>query len=68
MEQKRGRIYSIRKGSVQWNEEDRLQMAQMLVKCGYAVRIGRAPIPGAGERKNVQQEYFVEYWKEEQDE
>ena len=38
------KIFSIRKGSIQWNEDDRLQMAAMLVKCGYAVRIGRRPI------------------------
>lgn len=30
-------IRSIRKGSVQWNEEDRLQMVSMLAKAGYAV-------------------------------
>ena len=28
-------IRSIRKGSVQWNEEDRLQMVSMLAKAGY---------------------------------
>ena len=27
-------IRSIRKGSVQWNEEDRLQMVSMLAKAG----------------------------------
>ena len=34
-------IRSIRKGSVQWNEEDRLQMVSMLAKAGYAVQIVR---------------------------
>lgn len=38
------KICSIRKGSVQWNEEDRLQLATMLIKCGYAVRIGRQAV------------------------
>lgn len=57
------KICSIRKGSVQWNEEDRLQLATMLIKCGYAVRIGRQPIAGK-EGKNAPQEYYVEYWEE----
>ena len=56
------KIFSIRKGSSQWNEDDRLQMAAMLVKCGYAVRIGRRPIQGK-EGKNAPCEYFVEYWE-----
>ena len=34
-------IRSIRKGSVQWNEEDRLKVATLLLKAGYSVRIGR---------------------------
>lgn len=38
-------IRSIRKGSVQWNEEDRLQMVSMLAKAGYAVQIVRKEIP-----------------------
>lgn len=63
----RTRIYSQRKGSVQWNEEDRLALASLLIKTGYAVKIGRAPVPGTQERKNIQHEYFVEYWKEDAD-
>lgn len=39
-------IRSIRKGSAQWNEEDRLQIATLLVKAGYSVRIGRQTVPG----------------------
>ena len=39
-------IRSIRKGSVQWNEEDRLQMVSMLAKAGYAVQIVRKEVPG----------------------
>lgn len=60
----RCRIYSLRKGSVQWNEEDRLALAAMLVKAGYAVRIGRCAIENQKEKKNAQQQYFVEYWEE----
>lgn len=57
------RIYSIRKGSVQWNEEDRLKLAGLLVKTGYAVRIGRGKVQGTETSKNVKYEYFVEYWE-----
>lgn len=62
----RNRIRSIRKGSVQWNEDDRLEIGKHLLKCGYAVQIGRAPVPGKDDKKNVQQEYFIEFWEEEQ--
>ncbi len=55
------KIFSIRKGSVQWNEEDRLQLATMLIKCGYTVRIGRQAVQGKENNKNAQQEYYVEY-------
>lgn len=63
-EAKRNRIYSLRKGSVQWNEEDRLALAGMLIKAGYAVRIGRCAVDGQEEKKNAQQQYFVEYWED----
>ena len=55
-------IRSLRKGSVQWNEEDRLQLAQLLVKAGYAVTIKRRQL--AGEKKNAQFEYTVEAWED----
>lgn len=54
-------IRSIRKGSVQWNEEDRLQMVAMLAKAGYAVQIVRQEILGRGDKKNTQYEYVIEY-------
>ena len=54
-------IRSIRKGSVQWNEEDRLQMVSMLAKAGYAVRIVRKEIPSSETRKTTQYEYVIEY-------
>lgn len=59
-------IRSIRKGTVQWNEDDRLQLVTLLAKAGYSVRIGRQPIPGkASEKKNARMEYTVEFWEEE---
>lgn len=54
-------IRSIRKGSVQWNEEDRLQMVSMLAKAGYAVQIVRKEVPGGEYRKSAQYEYVIEY-------
>lgn len=58
-------IRSIRKGSVQWNEEDRLQLVTLLAKAGYAVKIGRQIVPGQDpEKKNAQMEYTVEFWEE----
>ena len=54
-------IRSIRKGSVQWNEEDRLQMVSMLAKAGYAVQIVRKEIPSRETRKTTQYEYVIEY-------
>ncbi len=60
----RNRIYSRRKGSVQWNEDDRMQLCSLLVKAGYAVRIGRAAVKGKENKQNAQMEYFIEYWEE----
>lgn len=54
-------IRSIRKGSVQWNEEDRLQMVSMLAKAGYAVQIARREIPVGENRKTTQYEYVIEF-------
>lgn len=65
MEAKRNRIYSLRKGSVQWNEEDRLNLCELLIKAGYAARIGRGAVPGTEGKKTTQYEYFVEYWEED---
>lgn len=59
----KNRIFSLRKGTVQWNEEDRLALASLLIKAGYAARIGRRAVPGKENNKNVQHEYFVEYWE-----
>ncbi len=57
-------IRSIRKGSVQWNEEDRLQIATLLLKCGYSAKITNQVVPGQEEKKNAQKEYVVEFWEE----
>ena len=58
-------IRSIRKGNTQWNEEDRLQLAGLLIKAGYSVRSGRQAVPGQGEKQNAKTEYTVEYWEEQ---
>ena len=57
-------IRSICKGSVQWNEEDRLQIVTLLAKAGYCVRLSRQVISGQTDKKNAQMEYIVEYWEE----
>lgn len=57
-------IRSIRKGSVQWNEEDRLAIATLLIKCGYTVRITHRAIPGFEDKKNGKTEYIIEYQEE----
>lgn len=58
-------IRSIRKGSAQWNEEDRLTLVGILAKAGYCVKIGRHPIPAKNsDSKKPQMEYTVEYWEE----
>lgn len=51
------RIYGFSRAGL--NEGDRLELARLLIKAGYAVRVGRA--------KNAKgvTEAFVEYWKEE---
>ncbi len=60
-------IRSIRKGSVQWNEDDRLQIATLLLKCGYAAKITRRVVPEQAGRNNAQKEYVIEYWGEAAD-
>lgn len=55
----RQRIYSNKRG--QWNEADRLVISNLLVKCGYCVRIGKE---ADGEKRNASAKYFVEFWIE----
>lgn len=57
-------IRSIRKGCAQWNEEDRLKLAMLLIKCGYAVQITHRVVPGQENKPNASKEYIVEYWEE----
>lgn len=61
---KRNVIRSIRKGSAQWNEEDRLKIATLLIKAGYTVRLNRYPVPRKGNGSTQQMEYVIEYWEE----
>jgi hypothetical protein len=41
------------------NDDDRNQLCCLLVKSGYAVRIGKERPGGKGQTK-----YFVEFWEE----
>lgn len=52
-------IRCIRSGSAKWNEEDRLQLANLLIKAGYTVRVGYQSVPGDAKNRK---EYIVEYW------
>ena len=51
-------IKNVRGGTVGWNEEDRLLLANILVKAGYTVRIDHQPVSGA---TNNKKEYVVIY-------
>ena len=50
-------IRNVRGGTVGWNEDDRLALANILVKAGYNVRIGHQLVPGEVKKK----EYVVIY-------
>lgn len=39
------------------NEAERLEIARLLIKAGYTVRVG-------SETKNGRTVYFIEYWEE----
>lgn len=54
---KRQRIYNIL-GKI--NDEDRQQLCVLLIKAGYAARIGKERQGDKGAYT-----YFVEYWREE---
>lgn len=53
------RIYSIKNNSL--NEQDRLEIARLLIKAGYAVRLGKEKDTTKKSGPNI---YFVEYWEE----
>lgn len=59
MQQKRQRIYSLMR---KINDDDRNSLCCLLVKAGYAVRIGKERPGGKGQTK-----YYVEYWVEGDD-
>lgn len=50
------KIFTLRNGSS--NESDRIEMARLLLKMGYSVRIGREK---EGNKNTYR--YFVEYWE-----
>lgn len=54
-----GVIRSIRGGSAKWNEEDRLQLATLLIKAGYTVKIDYRTVPGEEEKAKPKKEYVV---------
>ena len=53
------RIYSLKTGSL--NENDRLEIARLLLKAGYTARLGRERPVG---KSNGSFEYFIEFWSE----
>lgn len=57
--EERYRIYSL---LGKMNDQDRTELTTLLVKAGYAARIGREREGNKGAYS-----YFVEYWKEELD-
>lgn len=57
---RRGEVKIYEQKDGQLNKEDRLELAKLLVKAGYTVRVGREKPPG--KRTYV---YFVEYKEDE---
>ena len=57
---RRGKVKIYEQKDGQLNKEDRLELAKLLVKAGYTVRVGREKPPG--KRAYV---YFVEYKEDE---
>lgn len=55
------RIYSLKSGSL--NEQDRLELARLLIKSGYTVRLGREK---PQDKPNGTFVYFVEFTEGEQ--
>lgn len=53
----RKRIYSVKNNAL--NEQDRLALANLLIKAGYTVKIGIEKKPGS--KLNVK---FVEFWED----
>lgn len=57
-------IRNVRGGTVGWNEEDGLALANILIKAGYTVRIDYRLVPGEVKKK----EYVVIYEEPEKKE
>ena len=51
-----GAIRNVRVGSAKWNEEDRLEIARLLIKAGYKVKIDYQSV--SNDTKN-RKEYVV---------
>lgn len=56
-----GVIKNIRGGSVKWSEDDRLALANLLVKCGYTVKIDYRTVPEDAGKQKPRKEYVVVY-------
>lgn len=54
-----GEIRNIGKGSAKMNEEDRLQIATLLVKAGYTVKIDYRTVPGEENKPKPKKEHVV---------
>lgn len=52
-------IRNIRKGSAKMNEEDRLQLATLLVKAGYTVKIDYRTVSGEEGKTKPKKEHVV---------
>lgn len=57
---KKQRIYSVKTNTL--NDQDRLDIARLLIKAGYAVRIGKEKKDAT--KKNAACIKFIEYWEE----
>jgi len=53
---RRGEVKIFEQNNGRLNEDERLELARLLLKAGYTVRVGREKLPG--KRSNV---YFVEF-------
>lgn len=54
-----GEIRCIRKGSAKLNEDDRLAIANLLVKAGYTVKIDYRTVPGEEGKSKPKKEHVV---------
>ena len=52
-------IRNVRGGSAKWNDDDRLQLATLLIKAGYAVKIDYRTVPGDEGKPKAKKEYVV---------